>query len=158
MSGAESILEHGPSDELPGSPDLKSIPPSSGCASKIVRSIEDFLMIISAFDQREEVFDSTYLVIGIQWFSHLREYGWRSSHELGESRETIAIPVPRWVVHQGLSQLLNSGITGLTFLSESLKEVSHSQAFRRRWWRWNIVLLLVVISSLSFPSGSLLLS
>ncbi|KAE8767998.1 40S ribosomal protein S5-1 [Hordeum vulgare] len=57
-----------------------------------------------------------------------------------------------------LSQLLDSGIVGLTLLSKSLKELSHGQAFMRRRWRWNIVLLLVVISILSFPSGFLLLS
>ena len=158
MSGAESLFEHSPSDDLTCSHDLKSIPPSSGCASETVRSIEDFLMIISAFDLCEEVFDSTDPVIDIQWFSRLHEYGWRSSHELRESRATIAILVLRWVVHQGLSQLLNRGIVGLTFLSKSLKELSHSQALRRRQWRWNIVLLLVVVSSLSFPSGSLLLT
>ena len=158
MSSAESIFEHSPSDDLPCSHDLKSIPPSSGCTSETVRSIENFLTIISAFDQREEVFDSTDLVIGVQWFSRLPEYGRRSSHELRESRATIAIPVLRRVVHQGLSQLLNSGIVGLTFLSEILKELSYSQAFGRRRWRWNIVWLLVVFSSLSCPSGSLLLT
>ncbi|KAE8770932.1 40S ribosomal protein S5-1 [Hordeum vulgare] len=57
-----------------------------------------------------------------------------------------------------LSELLNRGIIGLTFLSESLKELSHRQAFRRRRWRCNIILLLVVISSLSFPFGSRLLT
>ncbi|KAE8782086.1 40s ribosomal protein s5-1 [Hordeum vulgare] len=72
------------------------------------------------------------------------EYRFKS---IRESRATIAIPVLRWIVHQGLSQLLNSGIVGLTLLSKSLKELSHSQAFRRRRWRWNIVLLLIVISS-----------
>lgn len=59
MSSAESLFENSPGDDLPDLHDLKSIPPSSGCASEIVRSIEDFLTIISAFDLREEVFDRT---------------------------------------------------------------------------------------------------
>lgn len=154
----ESIFEHSPSDDLPCSHDLKSIPPSSGCAYETVRSIENFLTIISALDQREEVFDSTDRVIGIQWFSRLREYGWRSLHELRESWATIDIPVLWWVVHQGLSQLLNSGIVGLMLLSKSLKGLIHGQAFRRRRRWWNIGLLIVVISILSFPYGSLLLT
>ena len=115
-------------------------------------------MIIGALDQRKEVFNGANPVISVQGFSRLREYVGCSPHELRKSRATTAIPIPRRVVHQDLSQLLNSDIAGLTLLPKSLKELSHGQAFRGRWWRWNIVLLRVVISSLSFPSGSLLLS
>ena len=111
-------------------------------------------MIIGALDQRKEVFNGANLVIGVQLFSRLHEYGGRSPHELRKSRATTAIPIPRRVVHQDLSQLLNSGIAGLTLLPKSLKELSHRQVLRRRWWR-KVSRLLVVTSSVSFSFGSL---
>ncbi len=111
-------------------------------------------MIIGALDQRKEVFNGANPVIGVQWFNRLREYGGRSPHELRKSRATTAILIPRRVVHQDLGQLLDSGIAGLTLLSKSLKELSHGQAFRGRWWR-KVSRLLVVTSSVSFSFGSL---
>ena len=111
-------------------------------------------MIVGALDQCREVFNGADPVIGVQWFSRLREYGGRSLHELRKSRETTAILIPRRVVHQDLGQLLDSGIAGLMLLSKSLKELSHRQVLRRTWWR-KVSRLLVVTSSVSFSFGSL---
>ncbi|KAE8801509.1 40s ribosomal protein s5-1 [Hordeum vulgare] len=51
------------------------------------------------------------------------------------------------------------GIVGLMFLSESLEELSHGHALRRRRWRGNVALLLLgVIFSLGRLTGSWLLA
>ena len=125
MSRAKFFFEYYLSDDLFYSYDLEFILLCSGGVFKIVRSIKDFFMIVGVFDQRKEVFNGANLVICVQWFSRFYEYGGRSSYEFRKSRAVTVIFISRRVVYQDLSQLLNSGIAGLTFFSKSLKELSY---------------------------------